>query len=87
MSVTKTFSEGWYFYWCDVREVSAGVFSCAITFTSDRNNGPLKTTKINMDGAFASAELAMGSGERYGRSLIRKHGDIVHYLATHALTE
>ena len=85
MVVTKIFSEGSYFYWCNVSEVQPGLFSCSIAFAIHPNSKSFKMGDLRLNGAFASADTAMGVGERYGRSMIREHGDVAQYLATHAL--
>lgn len=81
MAVTKTFVEGLYVFWCDVEEDSPGIFVCAITFASSPFGGPLRTKIFKVDGTFPSVESAMGAGERQGSRMIRKHGDVVGYLA------
>jgi hypothetical protein len=82
MATTKTFAEDLYLFWCDVKEDGPGVFVCAITFASSPFGGPFETTIFKVDGTFSSAESAMGAGERQGRKMIRKHGDVIRYLAT-----
>lgn len=77
----RTFAEGLYAFWCDVTEEKPGMFVCAITFARNLFSGSLETTNLKLDGCFASAEIAMGVGESHGRNMIRKHGDVVEYLA------
>lgn len=86
MGTTKTFSGCSYFYWCTVSEPQPGVFNCAVAFAVDRNSKAFRTIDLKLDGAFASADLAMGVGERYGRSMIKRHGDVARYLASQGLT-
>jgi hypothetical protein len=81
MLISKTFSEGLYLYWCDIREDAPGMFTCTVNFANTPGELPLVTKQFKMNGAFATTEAAMGAGERYGRAVIRKHGDVVHYLA------
>ena len=83
VEIVRTFAEGLYSFWCTVREKDAGLFVCMITFSSNPVLGPLKTENHEMDGVFATAAIAMGAGEQYGRAMIRDHGDVVSYLLTH----
>lgn len=76
----RTFAEGLYAFWCDVAEEKPGTFVCAITFARNLFSGSLQTTNLKLDGVFATAEIAMGVGEHYGRSMIRNYGDVVEYL-------
>lgn len=78
---TRTFAEGPYAFWCRVKEENPGAFVCVITFARHLLTGSLQTKNFKLDGVFANAEMAMGVGEHYGRSMIRKHGDVVEYLA------
>lgn len=87
MRISKTFTEGWYLYWCDVEQNGDGGFSCDITFTNAAGELPLVTKKLKISGAFASAELAMGAGENYGRWMICEHGDVPHYLSNNTPPE
>ena len=77
----RNFAEGRYAFWCDVVEEAPGMFVCAITFAHNLLSGSFQTKNFKLNVAFATAEMAMGVGEHYGRSMIRKHGDVVEYLA------
>ncbi len=78
---TRTFAEGLYAFWCDVKEEKPGRFVCTITFARHLLSGSLQTTNLKLDGVFSTAEIAMGAGEHYGRTMIRNHGDVVDYFA------
>lgn len=86
MSAKEIFREGMHSYLCHVVETPAGVFSCAVIFRSDLGRDPA-TTNLRLNAVFRNAEIAMGVGENYGRALIRKHGDVVRYLASNTNPE
>ena len=78
---TRTFVEGFHTFWCGVEEEKAGVFACDVTFVTNSFNGPPRIMRFKLNGFFARAEVALGVSERYGRNMIRRHGDVVAYLA------
>lgn len=86
MCAKEIFREGMHSFLCHVVEAPLGVFSCVLTFRGDLGHD-IATTNLKLKGVFHNADLAMGSGENYARALIRKHGDMVQYLAFNALAE